>query len=108
MGKKNRHAFVSLPLQKFIRILETVGKKYGISVQQEESYTSKADFLCRDETLVYKEEGGSRPVFSGKLERRRLYASGCGEGCMDSADTWNYMDFYPLRKKTDWVSQPIA
>ena len=136
MGKKNNQAFVSLPMQKFVRILETVGRKYGISVyEQEESYTSKADFLCRDEIPVYKEDGSSRPVFSGKREKRGLYASGCGrlvnadvnaafniarkcfgdkvsagceEGCMDSTDAWNYRDFYPLRKKTNWASQPIA
>ena len=135
MGKKNNQAFVSLPLQKFVRILETVGKKYGIKVyEQEESYTSKADFLCRDEIPVYKKEGGN-PVFSGKRERRGLYASGCGkkvnadvnaafniarkcfgdeafagcgEGCMDSTDAWNYRDFYPLRKETNRVSQPVA
>ena len=135
MGKKNNQAFASLPLQKFVRILGTVGKKYGIRVyEQEESYTSKADFLCRDEIPVYKKEGMS-PVFSGKRERRGLYASGCGkkvnadvnaafniarkcfgdeasagcgEGCMDSADAWNYINFYPLRKETNWASQPIA
>ena len=136
MGKKSNQAFVSLPLQKFVRILETVGKKYGISVQQqEESYTSKADFLCRDEILVYKKEDSSQPVFSGKRERRGLYASGCGKkvnadvnaafniarkcfgdaafagcgtGCMDSTDAWSYRDFYPLRKETNRVSQPAA
>ena len=136
MGKKNNQAFASLPLQKFVRILETVSGKNGISVyEQEESYTSKADFLCRDEIPVYKKEGGIQPVFSGKREKRGLYASGCGklvnadvnaafniarkcfgdgasagcgEGCMDSADAWNYMDFYPLRKKTNRVSQPVA
>ena len=136
MGKKNNQAFASLPLQKFVRILETVSGKYRIKVyEQEESYTSKADFLCRDEIPVYKKEGSSRPVFSGRREKRGLYASGCGklvnadvnaafniarkcfgdeafagcrEGCMDSADAWNYRDFYPLRKKTNWASQPIA
>ena len=136
MGRKNNQAFVSLPLQKFVRILGTVGRKYGIrAYEQEESYTSKADFLCRDEIPVYKKEGGIQPVFSGKREKRGLYASGCGklvnadvnaafniarkcfgdeasagygEGCMDSADAWNYRDFYPLRKETNWVSQPIA
>ena len=78
MGKKNNQAFALMSLQKFICIMETVSRKYGIAVyQQEESYTSKADFLC-------------------------------GEGCMDSADAWNYRDFYPLRKKTNWASQPIA
>ena len=135
MGRKNNQAFASLPLQKFVRILGTVGKKYGIRVyEQEESYTSKADFLCRDEIPVYGKTDG-HPAFSGKREKRGLYASGCGkkvnadvnaafniarkcfgdeasagcgEGCMDSADAWNYMDFYPLRKETNWVSQPIA
>ena len=136
MGRKNNQAFVSLPLQKFVRILETVSRKYGIKVyEQEESYTSKADFLCRDEIPVYKKEGSSQPVFSGKRERRGLYASGCGKevnadvnaafniarkcfgdkafagcwtGCMDSTDAWSYRDFYPLRKETNRVSQPIA
>ena len=126
MGKKNNQVFVSLPLQKFVRILGTVSRKYGIKVyEQEESYTSKADFLCRDEIPVYKEEDSSHPVFSGKRERRGLYASGCGKKvnadvnaafniarkcfgdkaftgcentCMDDIDVWNYYYFYPLKK----------
>lgn len=135
MGRKNNQAFVSLPLQKFVRILEDVSGKYGIKVyEQEESYTSKADFLCRDGIPVYKKEGGS-PVFSGRRERRGLYASGCGkkvnadvnaafniarkcfgdeafamcgEGCMDSVDAWNYRSFCPLRKETNRAPQPVA
>ena len=128
MGKKNNQMFVSLPLQKFVHILGTVGRKYGIKVyEQEESYTSKADFLCRDEIPVYKKEGSSHPAFSGRREKRGLYASGCGkkvnadvnaafniarkcfgnkafagceDTCMDNIDAWNYYYFYPLKKKT--------
>ncbi|MCP1110980.1 hypothetical protein NK118_12035, partial [Lachnospiraceae bacterium PAL227] len=53
----------------------------GISVyEQEESYTSKADFLSSDAMPVYskKQMSDPLPIFSGNRIKRGLYASGSG------------------------------
>ena len=55
------------------------GERAGIMVlEQEESYTSKADFLSMNTIPVYNEEEEVRPVFSGRRIQRGLYRSGNG------------------------------
>lgn len=78
IGHKNNQEFVQMPFAKFIMVLKTVSRTYGIIViEQEESYTSKASFLDMDIIPVYKKE--AEPVaFSGRRIHRGLYKSGKG------------------------------
>lgn len=67
--------FVQIPYSLFAQILSTVLPRYGVAFAlQEESYTSKADFLSGDDIPVYGQEKGT-PVFSGKRVHRGLYRS---------------------------------
>ena len=70
MGKANDQNFVSVPHDR-------------LRVEQEESYTSKADITAMDPMPVYGEEKGE-PVFSGKRTARGLYA--CSRGYSVNAD----------------------
>lgn len=67
--------FVQIPYSLFAQILSTVLPRYVVAFAlQEESYTSKADFLSGDDIPVYGQEKGT-PVFSGKRFHRGLYRS---------------------------------
>ena len=79
IGSQNNQSFVSLPLDTFRRMLTYKAECAGITViEQEESYTSKADFLSGDKIPVYREEAKEKPQFSGKRLLRGLYRSGTG------------------------------
>ena len=57
LGKKNNQNFVQIPFAKLIAAIENKCLKEGIRfVKQEESYTSKASFLERDEIPVWSKE----------------------------------------------------
>lgn len=74
IGKKNNQKFVQIPHSQFIRKLESMSQRYGIEfILQEESYTSKASFLDKDELPVYHKNSKEKPVFSGKRAYRGLY-----------------------------------
>jgi len=67
--------FVQIPYSLFAQVLSTVLPRYGVVFAlQEESYTSRADFLSGDDIPVYGQEKGT-PVFSGKRVHRGLYRS---------------------------------
>ena len=78
IGKVNNQNFVQIPLYMLRQMIEYKAQRAGIIViKQEESYTSKADFLCGDDIPVYgKNDNDAR--FSGKRIKRGLYKSGCG------------------------------
>jgi putative transposase len=48
-------------------------------IEQEESYTSKSNYLASDELSVYKAEQPYTGTFSGKRVHRGLYVTNDGE-----------------------------
>ena len=84
MGKANDQNFVSVPHDRLRKMIGYKAAKEGILiVEQEESYTSKADITAMDPMPVYGEEEDV-PVFSGRRTARGLYA--CSRGYTVNAD----------------------
>ena len=78
MGRLNNQAFVSLPISRLAFMITYKAQRAGIIViEQEESYTSKADFLSNDLIPVYGKEKGE-VSFSGSRIKRGLYKSATG------------------------------
>jgi IS605 OrfB family transposase len=85
MGKRNNQNFVSIPHARFISMLSYKAELAGITVKiTEESYTSKASFLDRDEMPVYDPNQTEKPKFSGKRIERGLYRA--ADGTLINAD----------------------
>ncbi|PHS36631.1 MAG: transposase [Alkaliphilus sp.] len=79
MGKKNNQNFVNLPIGQLRDKLGYLCKRHNIAfVEQEESYTSKADFLANDTVPTYKAFDSGIYTFSGKRIKRGLYQSSTG------------------------------
>ena len=77
--KKNNQSFVSIPFEMLKTMIEQKACEYGITVMRnEESYTSKASFLDKDEIPVYKECDAAKYQFSGKRIQRGIYRSANG------------------------------
>jgi putative transposase len=77
MGKRNNQNFVQIPHARFIELLTYKAELVGIAViLTEESYTSRASFLDRDEIPVYDPTRREEPRFSGRRDGRCYYASG--------------------------------
>ena len=77
MGKRNNQNFVQIPHARFIELLTYKAELVGIQViLTEESYTSRASFLDRDEIPVYDPACAEEPRFSGRRDGRWYYASG--------------------------------
>ncbi len=76
MGAKTNQKYVQIPHAKLKERVKQLCEKHGIQfVQTEESYTSKASFVDRDEIPVYGEKPiGWKP--SGRRIKRGLYRSG--------------------------------
>jgi len=73
LGRRNNQGFVQIPHSRFIEMLEYKAKLVGIGViVREESYTSQASFLDRDEIPTYDPDRKEKPVFSGKRQERGL------------------------------------
>lgn len=73
LGKKVNQSFTQIPFNTFISQLTYKCLVKGITViEQEESYTSKASFLDKDDIPVYKDVQ-AKPRFSGKRVSRGLY-----------------------------------
>ena len=76
MQKKDKQNFIQLPFNLFIQLLTYKANAQGLLViETEESYTSKASFLDRDEMPVYGELKGDTPTFKGCRASRGLYKS---------------------------------
>ena len=74
IGHVNNQNFVQIPMLIFADMLRYKMAEYGIKfVLTEESYTSKADFLAKDDIPVYKKDVKENPAFSGKRIKRGLY-----------------------------------
>jgi putative transposase len=77
MGKRHNQNFVQIPHARFIELLIYKAELVGIQViLAEESYTSRASFLDRDEIPVYEPACAEEPHFSGRRDGRWYYASG--------------------------------
>lgn len=84
IGKVNNQNFVSVPHLQLRHMIEYKALQAGIDVvEQEESYTSKADITTSDFMPVYGKEK-SRPIFSGRRIERGLYL--CKAGYCINAD----------------------
>jgi len=79
IGKKNNQNFVQIPTAKLKNRIQQLAEEHGIEfVETEESYTSKASFLDRDELPVF---GGEKPTNwkpSGKRVTRGCYQDSQG------------------------------
>lgn len=91
MDKTNNQNFVQLPFDRFKKMIKYRAERVGILViEHEESYTSKASFLDKDEIPVYDPdnvyENGERIryTFSGRRLGRGLYKS--ADGSIINAD----------------------
>lgn len=84
MGKANNQAFVSVTFEKLRQCIRVVAAKLQIPVvEQEESYTSKADITAGDTIPTYGEDD-EKKVFSGTRTKRGLYR--CHDGKLMNAD----------------------
>lgn len=76
VGKKNNQTFVQLPFAQLVQMIEYSAERNGIkTIEQEESYTSKASYLDADAMPVYKQETDEKYTFSGKRIKRGMYRS---------------------------------
>jgi IS605 OrfB family transposase len=79
LGKETNQNFVSIPHARLIEMLEYKARLVGITViRQEESYTSRANFLGLDPIPVYGKTDKD-PVFTGKRIKRGLYKTSVGQ-----------------------------
>jgi putative transposase len=74
LGKRNNQNFVQIPIFTLRVKLKSLCERYGLNyVEQEESYTSRASSLDRDEMPVYNADNPVKPKFSGRRVKRGLY-----------------------------------
>jgi putative transposase len=79
LGKQTNQNFVSIPHARLIEMLEYKAFLVGIKViVQEESYTSRANFLALDPIPVYGKIE-TEPVFTGKRIKRGLYKTSANQ-----------------------------
>ncbi|HEY5562303.1 MAG TPA: transposase [Clostridiaceae bacterium] len=79
IGKVNNQNFVNIPIGNIRENLNYQCQRYNINlIEQEESYTSKADFLSNDNIPIYNEAEKKTYTFSGKRISRGQYKSQTG------------------------------
>lgn len=79
LGKKNNQNFVNIPIGSLKKALIYQSERYDINlIEQEESYTSKSDFLVDDDIPVYNTVDNISYTFSGKRISRGQYKSATG------------------------------
>ena len=84
MGKVNNQNFIGIPHDRLRKMIMYKAAREGIRImEQEESYTSKADITAMDFIPVYGRENGN-VEFSGRRIKRGLYA--CSAGYSVNAD----------------------
>ena len=85
LGKKTTQNFQSVPFCNLLQKIQYKANALGIEVVfTEESYTSQASFLDRDEIPVWKKGQKNEQSFSGTRIKRGLYRS--AEGTLLNAD----------------------
>ena len=78
MSTKSNQSFVQIPFASLVFMITYKAERAGIKVVlQEESYTSKADFLAHDYIPVYGEDD-TGAAFSGSRTHRGLYRRSTG------------------------------
>ena len=71
MSKKVNQEFVTIPNAAIKNRIEQLAIQFGITfIEQEESYTSKSNFLGNDELPTFGEKSERKPVFTGKRGRK--------------------------------------
>ena len=84
MGRANNQNFMGIPHDRLKKMIRYKAEREGIRViEQEESYTSKADITAGDPMPVYGREEG-KAVFSGRRKKRGMYV--CSSGYIINAD----------------------
>ena len=79
IGKQNNQNFVNIPHGNLRQKLNYLCEYYGINyVEQEESYTSKADFFANDNLPIWNADNPKDYIFSGKRISRGQYKSSNG------------------------------
>ena len=79
LGKVNNQQFVMLPYGQFKNRLRYLCNIYGITyIEQEESYTSKANFWGKDEIPIWSPLNPKQGNFTGKRIYRGLYRTNDG------------------------------
>ena len=79
LGKKNNQNFVNIPIGNIREKLNYQSQRYNIVlIEQEESYTSKADFLANDSMPIYNAFDKKIYNFSGNRISRGQYKSATG------------------------------
>lgn len=80
LGRRNNQSFTNLPLGRISEKLEYLCARNNIKFhKQEESYTSKSDFLANDPLPLYGAKKDKTYVFSGKRISRGQYQSAVGK-----------------------------
>ena len=80
IGGRNNQNFVNIPHGNLRLKLQSLCGRYGINyVEQEESYTSKADFFANDELPTWNADNPKTYAFSGKRISRGQYKSSNGK-----------------------------
>lgn len=79
LGKANNQNFVNIPIGNIREKLNYQSQRYDINlIEQEESYSSKADFLANDNMPIYNAFDKKSYIFSGKRISRGQYKSATG------------------------------
>jgi putative transposase len=74
IGKVNNQKFVQIPYGNLRLKIQSLCERYGINyVEQEESYTSKADFFANDKLPVFNADNPKEYKFRGKRISRGQY-----------------------------------
>lgn len=91
MGSRNNQHFVQIPHYSLRQKLKALCENYGIQyIEQEESYTSKASALDKDDIPTYNPDISTKYTFSGKRIKGGLYCSKDGTVInSDSNGAWN-------------------
>jgi len=85
LGKSNNQKFVQISHGNLRLKIKSLCERYGINyIEQEESYTSKADFFANDDIPVYNADNPQAYSFSGKRISRGQYKT-C-QGTIINAD----------------------
>jgi len=80
LGKQTNQNFVGIPHARLIEMIEYKARLVGMKViVQEESYTSRSNFLNLDPIPVYGHTGADDVTFSGKRIKRGLYRTSIGQ-----------------------------
>jgi IS605 OrfB family transposase len=71
MSKKVNQEFVTIPNAAIKDRIEQLANLYGIVfITQEESYTSKSNFLANDELPTFGAKSKRKPIFTGKRGKK--------------------------------------